>query len=129
MFFSSVFFNQEIYPIEGEEKEEIVESMGGKATEMLGYYNSNDTENFCKYCTNNLSTQLASDTSVITNVKDEYGEYTKVGEVDIKKIANVYYVQYPVFFENLETQHYFILLLSDIDINHIYGFLMSPDKN
>lgn len=127
MFLGSVLFNLVAYPIEGEEKVEIVENMEGKAVEMLEYYNENDTENFCKYCYTDLVAQYEADTSVLATLKEEHGRYTEIGEVEIKKVAAYYYLQYPVTLENSETQQYFILLLADTGPD-VHGFYISPDK-
>ena len=127
LFLGSVFFDQAVYPVIGDEKIEIVENMEGKAVEMLGYYNERDVENFCKYCHPNLATQYEADPVITTDVRDEYGKYTEIGEVDIKRSGDYYYVQYPVIFEKSETQQYFVLLLIDTN-SEIYGFYISPDR-
>jgi hypothetical protein len=127
LFFSAMLFSIKVYTVEGEDKEKIIENIDSKAREMLGYYNDKDVDNFCKYCAPDLVAEFQKDTTVITNMKDSYGGYTEIGEVDIKSIGTTFYVQYPILLENSDTQYYFILTLMDTD-SAIYGFAINTEK-
>ena len=127
LFLSAILFNVEVYTVEGKDKEKIVENVDSKAREMLEYYNDKDVNNFCKYCSPDLVTQFQTDTSVITNMRDSYGAYTEIGEVDIKSIGTTFYVQYPISLENSNAQYYLILTLMSTD-SDIYGFAITTEK-
>ncbi len=127
LFLSAMLFNIEVYTVDGKDKEEIVENIDSKAKEMLGYYNEKDVNNFCKYCASDLVAQFQTDTTVITDMRDSYGAYTEIGEIDIKSIGTTFYVQYPILLENSDTQYYFILTLMDTD-SDIYGFAITTER-
>ncbi len=127
LFLSAMFFSLEVYTVEGEDKEKIVENVDSKAKEMLGYYNNKDVNNFCKYCAPDLVAQFQTDTTVITDMRDSYGGYTEIGKVDIKSIGTTFYVQYPILLENSNAQYYLILTLMSTD-SDIYGFAITTEK-
>ena len=128
LFLSTVFFASTIYTITGEEESLILENTNKKAKEMLEYYNEENWNEFSKYFSDSLNEQFQDEIYTVSEWKDKYGKYTKVGNPEVKRVEGTYYVEYPVYFENdEEMEYYFVLELFSID-SDIYGFYISTEK-
>lgn len=124
IYLSTLFFASVVYTVSDNEKEEISQNMYSKVEDILDYYNDGDYYSFAEYFSESLTEEYQNEIGSIANWKDVYGNYTEVGNIEVRRISGMYYVEYPVKFENSSEQFYLILELSSTD-SDIYGLYFS----
>lgn len=119
---SAVMFAEKIYTLEDKKQKEITAYAHPIAEEMLGYYNKEDYDNFCKYCGFVLKNKLNK--NPIKHTRKVFGPYTYLGEANrVFRKGGHYYMQYPIKFQNEENLMYFVFIIGEISSDpSVYGF-------
>lgn len=126
---SAGLFAGRTYTPEEKEQQEVIAFLEPKAKEMFGYYNKEDYKNFCKYCGSELNYLFVTDPTLIIDKRMVYGPYMYFGEPKVKHETGLYYVEYPVKFQNVKNLMYLTFVIENISTDSsIYSFTFSDKQ-
>lgn len=125
---STVMFADKVYLLEEEKRTEVVAFADPVAKEMLGFYNQEDYNNFCRYCLPVLINMLEK--NPLKYNRELFGPYTHLGEAGLVfRRGGYYYLAYPIRFQNRANLMSLTLVIGEISSDpSVYGFAFSESQ-
>lgn len=124
--FGAIMFSTQIYTIEGTEKAKVVNFIEPKVQDMFLAYNQGDSQNFCKYCREDLKAAFTEET--LASMRGMYGQYISHEGPDIIRVASSYHIDYIVKFEKMNPIYFTLTIEQAEPENTIYEFSLSPEQ-